>query len=67
MIREVILNDFATVCMLISLVSFSDDTVYMPDEHLLKEYVLKDTGVIYVGNSARIAPRSWVFEQVMTY
>ncbi|XP_052816725.1 hemocyte protein-glutamine gamma-glutamyltransferase-like isoform X2 [Mya arenaria] len=42
-----------------------DDSVYMNDESgkLLGEYILNETGKIYVGNSRKIGPRMWVFGQ----
>ncbi|XP_063306716.1 protein-glutamine gamma-glutamyltransferase 4 isoform X1 [Pelobates fuscus] len=40
-----------------------DDEVYMPNEDERKEYVLKDTGYIYVGSASRISARPWNFGQ----
>ncbi|XP_052816758.1 hemocyte protein-glutamine gamma-glutamyltransferase-like [Mya arenaria] len=42
-----------------------DDSVYMSDESgkLLGEYILNETGKIYVGSSKKISPRMWVFGQ----
>ncbi|XP_052818227.1 hemocyte protein-glutamine gamma-glutamyltransferase-like [Mya arenaria] len=42
-----------------------DDSVYMRDEggKLLREYILNETGKIYVGNKKKISPRMWVFGQ----
>ncbi|CAG5128676.1 unnamed protein product, partial [Candidula unifasciata] len=39
------------------------DTVYMPDEELLKEYVLNETGKIYTGNKTSIREKPWNFGQ----
>jgi len=36
----------------------------MSDENLLGEYILNETGKIYVGSTKRISPRPWVFGQV---
>ena len=41
-----------------------DDQVYQPDNSLLEEYVLNDTGKIYVGNRKQIHGRKWNFGQV---
>ncbi|KAM8967046.1 protein-glutamine gamma-glutamyltransferase 4 [Pelodytes ibericus] len=40
-----------------------DDNVYMPNEKERTEYVLKDTGYIYVGSSSKISARPWNFGQ----
>ncbi|KAJ8303349.1 hypothetical protein KUTeg_019745 [Tegillarca granosa] len=40
-----------------------DDTVYMENEKLLDEYILNDTGKIYVGNQRQIFGRKWNFGQ----
>lgn len=40
-----------------------DDQVYQPDNSLLEEYVLNDTGKIYVGNRKQIHGRKWNFGQ----
>ncbi|CAL1532742.1 unnamed protein product [Lymnaea stagnalis] len=40
-----------------------DDTVYMADANLLKEYVLNETGQIYYGSQSAVAPRPWNFGQ----
>ncbi|KAE8596954.1 hypothetical protein XENTR_v10016294 [Xenopus tropicalis] len=40
-----------------------DDTVYMPSEDGRKEYVLKDTGYIYVGIATKITAKPWNFGQ----
>ena len=48
---------FCVVCCL-------DDAVYLPDEELLKEYVLNDSGVCYQGNYNHITAKSWYYGQV---
>ncbi|XP_077125216.1 protein-glutamine gamma-glutamyltransferase 4 [Ranitomeya variabilis] len=40
-----------------------DDNVYMPNEDERKEYVLNDTGYIYVGSQNNIKARPWNFGQ----
>ncbi|XP_068090597.1 protein-glutamine gamma-glutamyltransferase 4 [Hyperolius riggenbachi] len=40
-----------------------DDSVYMPGEEKRQEYVLNDTGYIYVGSSSKITARPWNFGQ----
>ncbi|XP_051466194.1 protein-glutamine gamma-glutamyltransferase 4 [Apus apus] len=40
-----------------------DDVVFLDDEAKRKEYVLNDTGLIYVGSSYSIYPRPWNFGQ----
>ncbi|CAN2389650.1 mating plug formation [Pristimantis euphronides] len=40
-----------------------EDNVYMPDEEERKEYVLNDTGYIYVGSQSNIKARPWNFGQ----
>ncbi|XP_072268374.1 protein-glutamine gamma-glutamyltransferase 4 [Pyxicephalus adspersus] len=40
-----------------------DDAVYMPDEEERQEYVLNDTGYIYVGSTSKITARPWNFGQ----
>ncbi|XP_053323403.1 protein-glutamine gamma-glutamyltransferase 4 [Spea bombifrons] len=40
-----------------------DDNVYMPNEDERNEYVLKDSGYIYVGSSSKISARPWNFGQ----
>ncbi|XP_056376555.1 protein-glutamine gamma-glutamyltransferase 4 isoform X1 [Hyla sarda] len=40
-----------------------DDSVYMPNEDERKEYVLNDTGYIYVGSQNNIKARPWNFGQ----
>ncbi|XP_018423459.1 PREDICTED: protein-glutamine gamma-glutamyltransferase 4 [Nanorana parkeri] len=40
-----------------------DDAVYMPGEEERMEYVLNDTGYIYVGSSTKITARPWNFGQ----
>ncbi|XP_021352801.1 annulin-like [Mizuhopecten yessoensis] len=40
-----------------------EDTVFLGEEGLLKEYVLNDSGRIYYGSKRRIKPRSWNFGQ----
>ncbi|KAG8572673.1 hypothetical protein GDO81_012125 [Engystomops pustulosus] len=40
-----------------------DDNVYMPNEDERKEYVLNDTGYIYVGSQSNIKARPWNFGQ----
>ncbi|KAM3928287.1 protein-glutamine gamma-glutamyltransferase 4 [Leptodactylus fuscus] len=40
-----------------------DDNVYMPNEEERKEYVLNDTGYIYVGSQSNIKARPWNFGQ----
>ncbi|NXP25048.1 TGM4 glutamyltransferase, partial [Scytalopus superciliaris] len=40
-----------------------DDTVFMADEAQRKEYVLNDTGYIYVGSAYNIYDRPWNFGQ----
>ncbi|GFO23755.1 hemocyte protein-glutamine gamma-glutamyltransferase-like [Plakobranchus ocellatus] len=41
-----------------------DDQVYLHDEDLLREYVLKETGKIYCGSARNITSRPWNFGQV---
>ncbi|XP_029445551.1 protein-glutamine gamma-glutamyltransferase 4 [Rhinatrema bivittatum] len=41
----------------------ADDTVFMPNESERWEYVLNDTGYIYVGSSNSISGRPWNFGQ----
>lgn len=41
-----------------------DDVVFMADEAQRKEYVLNDTGYIYVGSAYSIYNRPWNFGQV---
>ncbi|XP_064611094.1 hemocyte protein-glutamine gamma-glutamyltransferase-like [Liolophura sinensis] len=40
-----------------------DDTVYLDNQELLNEYVLNDTGGIFVGNYKQFRPRPWFFGQ----
>lgn len=42
----------------------ADDAVYLPDEQLLKEYILNETGKIYIGNKTSIREKPWNFGQV---
>ncbi|NXM72758.1 TGM4 glutamyltransferase, partial [Serilophus lunatus] len=44
-----------------------DDAVFMADEAQRKEYVLNDTGYIYVGSSFSIYDRPWNFGQFEEY
>jgi len=41
-----------------------DDVVFLADEAQRKEYVLNDTGYIYVGSAYSIYGRPWNFGQV---
>nr|XP_033789683.1 protein-glutamine gamma-glutamyltransferase 4 [Geotrypetes seraphini] len=41
----------------------ADDTVFMPDESEKQEYVLNDTGYIYVGSENHISGRPWNYGQ----
>lgn len=41
-----------------------DDVVFMADEAQRNEYVLNDTGYIYVGSAYNIYNRPWNFGQV---
>ncbi|XP_078688322.1 protein-glutamine gamma-glutamyltransferase K-like isoform X1 [Branchiostoma floridae x Branchiostoma belcheri] len=41
----------------------SDDQVYLDDKSKLEEYVLNETGFIYVGSKRRISGRPWNFGQ----
>lgn len=41
-----------------------DDVVFLNDEAQRKEYVLNDTGYIYVGSAYSIYDRPWNFGQV---
>ncbi|XP_055892689.1 hemocyte protein-glutamine gamma-glutamyltransferase-like isoform X1 [Biomphalaria glabrata] len=43
-----------------------DDSVYMSNDRLLKEYVLNETGFIYSGNKNSITPKPWNFGQFET-
>ncbi|XP_068992552.1 hemocyte protein-glutamine gamma-glutamyltransferase-like [Neodiprion pinetum] len=40
-----------------------DDLVYMDDEKLLEEYVMNDTGKIWLGTEKQHSGRGWVFGQ----
>uniref|UniRef100_A0A8C5M8I8 Protein-glutamine gamma-glutamyltransferase 4 n=1 Tax=Leptobrachium leishanense TaxID=445787 RepID=A0A8C5M8I8_9ANUR len=40
-----------------------DDTVYMPNVDEREEYILSDTGYIYVGSASKISARPWNFGQ----
>ncbi|ESO95006.1 hypothetical protein LOTGIDRAFT_188829 [Lottia gigantea] len=40
-----------------------EDTVYLPTEKLLDEYILNDGGAIYYGNYRQIGSRGWNFAQ----
>ncbi|NXW86999.1 TGM4 glutamyltransferase, partial [Alopecoenas beccarii] len=44
-----------------------DDVVFMPDEAQRNEYVLNDTGYIYVGSAYNIYNRPWNFGQFEEY
>ncbi|XP_066541694.1 protein-glutamine gamma-glutamyltransferase 2-like [Hoplias malabaricus] len=41
----------------------ADDTVYMQDEGLLREYVLNENGILYQGSCDQIIPKHWNFGQ----
>lgn len=41
-----------------------DDLVYMREDHLLKEYILNETGKIYSGSWNSISSKPWSFGQV---
>ncbi|KAH9495958.1 hypothetical protein Btru_013865, partial [Bulinus truncatus] len=43
-----------------------DDSVYMSDENLNKEYVLNQTGFLYSGNKNTISPKPWNYGQFET-
>jgi len=43
---------------------FTDDEVYMDDEEQIKEYVLRQRGLIYRGTAWRPSPLEWYFGQV---
>ncbi|XP_060082318.1 hemocyte protein-glutamine gamma-glutamyltransferase-like [Ylistrum balloti] len=40
-----------------------DDQVFLDDDKQLDEYVLNDTGKVFVGNTKRIYGRPWIFGQ----
>ncbi|BFZ19490.1 hypothetical protein BsWGS_22529 [Bradybaena similaris] len=40
-----------------------DDLVYVPDEKLLDEYILNETGRLYRGSASSPSPRPWNFGQ----
>uniref|UniRef100_A0A0B7A7F1 protein-glutamine gamma-glutamyltransferase n=1 Tax=Arion vulgaris TaxID=1028688 RepID=A0A0B7A7F1_9EUPU len=40
-----------------------DDTVYMPDEALLNEYILNEVGRIFIGSKTSISSKPWNFAQ----
>ncbi|XP_069102902.1 LOW QUALITY PROTEIN: hemocyte protein-glutamine gamma-glutamyltransferase-like [Argopecten irradians] len=40
-----------------------DDQVYLHDDKLLDEYIMNETGKIYVGNTKSIYGRGWSFDQ----
>ena len=44
-----------------------DDTVYMEKSKERDEYVLNDTGRVYVGKASKITGRPWNFGQVYIY
>lgn len=42
-----------------------DDAVYLPDESLLREYVLNEDGAIYMGTWDNIQGTPWNYGQVI--
>ncbi|KAK3603920.1 hypothetical protein CHS0354_042932 [Potamilus streckersoni] len=40
-----------------------DDTVYFPMEHMLEEYILNQSGIIFLGSRNRILCKPWNFGQ----
>ncbi|XP_037307040.2 protein-glutamine gamma-glutamyltransferase 2-like [Pungitius pungitius] len=44
-----------------------DDAVYLPDEKLLQEYIMNESGVIYMGSTERIDGISWSYGQFEDY
>ena len=46
------------------ILSFTDDEVYMDDDDKIKEYLLRQRGLIYRGTGYRPVPLKWYFGQV---
>ena len=46
-----------------SLVFISDDSVYLPNDSALSEYIENDVGVIYKGAHKQPSGRQWIFGQ----
>lgn len=44
-----------------------EDQVHMHEGNLLEEYILNETGKIYVGSTKRISSRPWAFGQVIHF
>ncbi|XP_078680703.1 protein-glutamine gamma-glutamyltransferase K-like [Branchiostoma floridae x Branchiostoma belcheri] len=40
-----------------------DDSVYLNDEEQLQEYIMNESGIIYVGNKRQVMERPWNFGQ----
>ena len=41
----------------------AEDSVYVEDEEMIQEYVMNETGRLYVGSKKQITSKPWVFGQ----
>ncbi|XP_061614255.1 coagulation factor XIII A chain-like [Phyllopteryx taeniolatus] len=56
-------RDPSTDCYVLFNCWNSGDSVYYPEEQGRQEYVLNDSGVIYIGSRSTLLSRDWVFGQ----
>ncbi|KAJ3083795.1 hypothetical protein HK102_000906 [Quaeritorhiza haematococci] len=63
---ELAIGSDKAVCIVLFNPWSKDDTVYLADEAQLNEYILKDTGMIWVGSPKSNSGRPWNFAQFNT-
>ncbi|XP_061661334.1 coagulation factor XIII A chain-like isoform X4 [Syngnathoides biaculeatus] len=56
-------RDPTTDCYMLFNCWNSEDSVYYPEEQGRQEYVLNDSGIIYMGSRATLLYRNWIFGQ----
>ena len=52
------------LCVLVILLQLSDDTVYLDQEISREEYVLNESGLIWMGTAKKHSGMPWNFGQV---